>query len=128
MIMNKLQILDLLIFIKNNSELNSIFWNRVQYVSFVNEQTETCLVIRDLTDDWRIASNESLIEFRIITPSETIWPLEIKEYLEKVKNVFNKNDLVIWDSTYFQIDSLNDFAIFPNWKWFEWVISFIFKS
>ena len=41
---------------------------------------------------------------------------------------FNKNDLVIWDSTYFQIDSLNDFAIFPNWKWFEWVISFIFKS
>lgn len=127
MIMNKLQILDLLIFIKDNSELNSIFWDRVQYVSFVNEQTETCLVIRDLTDDTKQATNESLIEFRVVSPSETIWPLEIKEYLEKIKNIFNSNDLVIWDSTYFQIDSLSDFAIFPNWKWFEWVTSFIFK-
>lgn len=125
--MNKLQILDLLIFIKDNSELNSIFWDRVQYVSFVNEQTETCLVIRDLTDDTKQATNESLIEFRVVSPSETIWPLEIKEYLEKIKNIFNSNDLVIWDSTYFQIDSLSDFAIFPNWKWFEWVTSFIFK-
>ena len=125
--MNKLQILDLLIFIKNNTELNSIFWDRVQYVSFVNEQTEVCLVIRDLTDDTKQATNESLIEFRVVSPSETIWPLEIKEYLEKIKNIFNSNDLVVWDSTYFQIDSLSDFAIFPNWKWFEWVTSFIFK-
>jgi len=126
--MNKLEILDLLIFTKAHEELNPIFWNRVQYFSFVNEQTETCLVIRDITDDTKQTTNESLIEFRIVSPSETIWPLEIKEYLWIIKNIFTKNNIIIWDYTYFQIDCLSDFAIFPNWKWFEWVLTFIFKS
>ncbi len=70
--MNEIQIQELITFIKANTALAAIFADRVTYLQFVNEQTEACLLLRDLTENRQQATNESLIEFRIISPSKEI--------------------------------------------------------
>jgi hypothetical protein len=127
--MNETELLELIEFIKSDTDLKAIFWNRVTYLNFVNENKETSLLIRDLSESRLIATNRALLEFRIISPEKSVWPINIKAYLIKIRNKFENINITIWNSIYYQIESLDDVFIVQNEKWqYEWITSFIFNK
>lgn len=127
--MNKLQIDDLILFLKADTTLNPIFWDRVFFISSVNDQAQTSLYINTLSENRKQDTNETLIDFRIISPNIEIGPLQITEYLDKIRDVFEQNDFNTWSFKYFQIDTLNDTFVQQNAKkHYEGVTTFIFKN
>jgi len=126
--MNKIQITWLIDFIKNNTNLNTLFWDRVFFVQSLNEQTNLSLYINVLSENRKQISNESLIDFRIISNDITKGPLDIQNYIDIVKNEFEKNNIDFW-SNYYQVDIMTDVFIEVNSKKnFEWVFTMIFKN
>ena len=126
--MNKIQITWLIDFIKNNTNLNTLFWDRVFFVQSLNEQTNLSLYINVLSENRKQISNESLIDFRIISNDITKGPLDIQNYIDIVKNEFEKNNIDFW-SNYYQVDIMTDVFIEANSKKnFEWVFTMIFKN
>ena len=127
--MNETQIWELISYIKNDAILSPIFSTRVVYVSFVNEQSETNLSIRDLTDNRQQVSWEAMIEFKIVSPEKIIGPIQMRTYLRKILDVFEKNNMKIWNTTYYQNDCLGDLFVSTNTKWqYEWITTIIFKQ
>lgn len=127
--MNKLQIEELITFLKADPTLQPIFWDRVFFVSSVKDQTETALYINTLSENRKQDVNETLIDFRVISPDVEVGPLQITDYLDKVRDVFEKNDFDTWSFKYFQIDTLNDTFVQQNSKkHYEGVTTFIFKN
>lgn len=127
--MNKIQIEELITFLKADSTLNPIFWSRVFYIAPVNDTTWLSLFINVLSENRKQDVNETLVDFRVVSTSIEVWPLEIVDYLDIIRNIFEKNHYTVWSTKYFQIDPLNDVFVWQNIKQhYEWVTSFIFKN
>ncbi len=127
--MERKQIEELVEYCKNNKCLRGIFWENVFAYYPRKDKDEVILTITEIDEDTKQVQEDSFLEFRVIAKDTETNPLQIKEYLSLVKNTFNKNDLVIWDTRYFQIDAMNWSRVWLNAKRRnEWIQSFIFKQ
>lgn len=127
--MYKEQIDWLISYLKQNSNISSIFWDRVFYVLPVNNQEKTSLFVNMLAENRKLSESETLMEFRIITYSDDLWPLDIQKYISTIKDEFEKNSIEIWDHTYYQIDiSTDTFVAINDHKHYEGVFSMTFKN
>ena len=126
--MKKAQINWLIDFIKQDQELQPLFWDRVFYVQSLNDQTELSIYINVLAENRKQISDETLIDFRIISNDIKKSALDMQWYIDTVKDVFEKNATNFWDS-YYQVDIMTDvFVEINSKKNYEWVFTMIFKN
>lgn len=118
----------LITFLKWNSNISNIFWDRVFYVQPVKDPTDTALYINVLSENRKQIEKESLVDFRVVSFDTSIWPWDIQSYIDTVKDELEKNHLEIWDWTYYQIDIQSDVFVAHNKNHFEWVFTIIFKK
>ncbi len=123
------QIISIIDFIKNNTDLNIYFWDRVYYIAPIRDPLDTSLYISILSENRKLSFIETLIEFRIVWTKTEIWPFQIQEMIQDVKDAFEKTDMIIWNFKYYQIDILSDTFIWVNERHnHEWVCTMIFKT
>ena len=71
--------------LKNNPNLNKIFWTRVFYVKPLNETKEIYLCINDITD-LDDCFEDNILNIRIIAWNTHTSPDKMKEYLELLES------------------------------------------
>ena len=127
--MTKTEIIELIDYCKNHSQIDSKFpWGIYPYVARKDVDMMT-LYIYEIAEDTKQVQEDSFMEFRVIAWDNNTSPLDIKDALKFLKTHFTQNNIQIWNTTYFQIDWLNDSRIWMNQnRRYEWMQSFIFKK
>jgi len=115
--MNKQQIESIINSIKSDSELSTLFNDRVSYHSFYEDLEGVGLLIYPFwTADDSCKINEELVQVQILDKKEWSTALQMKSYMEKVENFLNsKMKNLSWFET-LRINFTWDEALLKNNK------------
>ena len=127
--MKKEQIEQLISYIQTDTDLRSIFSDRVFFYIAPTTQTDLHLIINQISNDEWQATTESIIDIKVVQGNDSIAPLTVKEYIDMIRDKFNKNGLSLWTYNTYQITVMWDESITKNVNdRYEGTVRFIFKS